>query len=299
MTVLGYDPFLSEERAAEQNIELYRDVDEMLVKCDLVTVHTPLTDETRGLINAERIAKMKKGVRLINCARGGIIDEQAVVEGIESGQLGGVALDVYTTEKAGANDKLASYPNVLCTPHLGASTEEAQEQVAVEAADIVCNFLTKNEVRSAVNMVPISGKELESARAYLDLAYRLGLLIAQLSKTEGIKQAKIEYRGDVTSQPMKLITSAFTSGLLSAALDENVSIVNADLTAKDRGLVITQTATSEALAFRRLITATGSDRQARNHCRRNDLWKRFSATRETRRLSTRSVSRWTATSLST
>ena len=256
MTVLGYDPFLSEERAAEQNIELYRDVDEMLVKCDLVTVHTPLTDETRGLINSDRIAKMKKGVRLVNCARGGIIDEQAVIDGIESGQLGGVALDVYTTEKAGANDKLASYPNVLCTPHLGASTEEAQEQVAVEAAEIVCNFLTKNEVRSAVNMVPISGKELEAARAYLDLAYRLGLLIAQLAKTEGIKQAKIEYRGDVTSQPLKLITSAFTSGLLSAALDENVSIVNADLTAKDRGLVITQTSTSEALAFRRLITAT-------------------------------------------
>ncbi|TWT56687.1 D-3-phosphoglycerate dehydrogenase [Thalassoglobus neptunius] len=256
MNVLGYDPFLSEERAAEQNIELYRDIDELLVKCDLVTVHTPLTDETRGLINAERLKKMKEGVRLVNCARGGIIDEEALLEGLESGQVGGAALDVYVTEKAGANDKLASYPNVLCTPHLGASTEEAQEQVAVEAAEIVCNFLTRNEIRSAVNMVPISGKELEAAKAYLDLAYRLGLMLAQLAGSEGIKGAELQYRGDVTSQPVKLITSAFTSGLLSAALDDTVSIVNSDVTAKDRGIAISQTSTSETGAFATMISAT-------------------------------------------
>lgn len=256
MKVLGFDPFLSEERAAEQNIELYRDVEQMLVQCDLVTFHTPLTDETRGMINTDRLAKMKKGVRLINCARGGIIDEQDLIAGLESGQVGGAAIDVYVTEKAGANDKLASFPNVLCTPHLGASTEEAQEQVAVEAAEIVCNFLTKNEIRSAVNMVPISGKELEGARAYLDLAFRLGLLLAQTAQGEGIKGAQLQYRGDVTTKPMKLITSAFTSGLLSAALDENVSIVNSDLTAKDRGIAITQTSTTETGAFATMISAT-------------------------------------------
>ncbi|MEW4487590.1 phosphoglycerate dehydrogenase [Thalassoglobus sp. JC818] len=256
MNVLGYDPFLSEDRAAEQKIELYRDIDELLVKCDLVTVHTPLTDETRGLINSERLKKMKKGVRLVNCARGGIIDEEALLEGLESGQVGGAALDVYVTEKAGANDKLASYPNVLCTPHLGASTEEAQEQVAVEAAEIVCNFLTRNEIRSAVNMVPISGKELEAAKAYLDLAYRLGLMLAQLAGSEGIKGAELQYRGEVTSQPVKLITSAFTSGLLSAALDDTVSIVNSDVTAKDRGIAISQTSTSETGAFATMIAAT-------------------------------------------
>ncbi|WP_417851254.1 phosphoglycerate dehydrogenase [Thalassoglobus sp.] len=256
MNVLGYDPFLSEERADQQNIELYRDIDELLVKCDLVTVHTPLTDETRGIINAERLAKMKKGVRLINCARGGIIDEQALIEGLESGHVGGAALDVYVTEKPGANDKLASFPNVLCTPHLGASTDEAQEQVAVEAADIVCNFLTKNEVRSAVNMVPISGKELEGSRAYLDLAYRLGLLLAQTSHGEGIQGARLQYRGDVCSKPMNLITSAFTSGLLSAALNDSVSIVNSDMTARDRGIEITQTSTTETGAFATMISAT-------------------------------------------
>lgn len=256
MNVLGYDPFLSEERAADENIELYRDIDELLVKCDLVTVHTPLTDETRGMINAERLSKMKRGVRLINCARGGIIDEQDLIAALESGQVGGAAIDVFVTEKAGANDRLASFPNVLCTPHLGASTEEAQEQVAVEAAEIVCNFLTKNEVRSAVNMVPISGKELEGARSYLDLAYRLGLLLAQTAHGEGIKGAQLQYKGEVTSQPVKLITSAFTSGLLSAALEENVSIVNSDLTAKDRGISITQTSTTEAGAFATMISAT-------------------------------------------
>ncbi len=256
MNVLGFDPFLSEERADDQNIELYRDIDELLVKCDIVTVHTPLTDETRGMINAGRLAKMKKGVRLINCARGGIIDEQDLIKALESGQVGGAAIDVYTTEKAGANDELAKFTNVLCTPHLGASTDEAQEQVAVEAADIVCNFLTKNEVRSAVNMVPISGKELAGAKAYLDLAYRLGLLLAQVAGGEGIKGAQLQYRGEVTSQPVKLITSAFTSGLLSAALDENVSIVNSDLSAKDRGIAITQTSTTETGAFATMIAAT-------------------------------------------
>ncbi len=256
MKVLGFDPFLSEDRAAEQNIELYRDIDEMLVQCDVVTVHTPLTDETRGIINAERIASMKPGIRFVNCARGGIIDEQALIDALESGHVGGAALDVYVTEKAGANDKLASLPNVVCTPHLGASTAEAQEQVAVEAAEIVCNFLTKNEVRSAVNMVPISGKELEGARAYLDLAYRLGLLLAQGARGEGIKGAQLQYRGDVTSQPIKLITSAFTSGLLSAALDENVSIVNSCLMAQERGIAITETSTTETGAFATMISAT-------------------------------------------
>ena len=255
MTVLGYDPFLSEERAAEHGIELFRNVDEMLVKCDIVTVHTPLTDETRGLIGAERIAAMKPGVRLINCARGGIIDEAALAAAVESGHVAGAAVDVFATEKAGANDQLARFPNVLCTPHLGASTAEAQENVAVEAAEIVANFLTKNEVRSAVNMVPISGKELEGAKPYLDLAYRLGLLVAQLSKASTIKGARLQYKGDVTHKPVQLITSAFTSGLLSSALDENVSIVNADVTASDRGIPITTVSSSEVGAFATMITA--------------------------------------------
>jgi D-3-phosphoglycerate dehydrogenase len=256
MTVLGYDPFLSEERAAEQGVQLFRNVDDMLVQCDVVTVHTPLTEETKGLINARRLAEMKKGVRLINCARGGIIDEEALADAIESGHVAGAAIDVFSKEPPPEGFRLTKLPQVLSTPHLAASTDEAQEQVALEAADIVANFLTRNEVRSAVNMVPISGKELESARPYLDMSFRLGLLLAQLCKGEAIQNVRLQFKGEVNSKPVKLIASAFTSGLLSAALDRNVSIVNADLTAADRGLPVTTISSSETGAFATMISAT-------------------------------------------
>ncbi|SFJ59646.1 phosphoglycerate dehydrogenase [Planctomicrobium piriforme] len=256
MTVLGYDPFLSEEKAAQLGIELYRDLDAMLVKCDILTVHTPLTEETKGMIGAKRLAALKKGVRIVNCARGGIVDEEALADAIESGHVGGAALDVFTKEPPPEGFRLTKLPQVLSTPHLAASTDEAQEQVALEAADIVANFLTKNEIRSAVNMVPISGKELEAARSYLDLAYRLGLLLAQLTKGESVKGARLQFKGDVATKPVKLIASAFTSGLLSAALDTNVSIVNADMNAADRGLPITTISSTEAGAFATLISVT-------------------------------------------
>jgi len=256
MTVLGYDPFMSAEKAAQLGVELYRDLDAMLVQCDLVTVHTPLTDETRGLIGAQRLAAMKKGVRIINCARGGIVDEAALADAIESGHVAGAALDVFCQEPPPENFRLTKLPQVLSTPHLAASTDEAQEQVALEAAEIVANFLTKNEVRSAVNMVPISGKELEGARSYLDLAYRLGLLLAQLTKGENMQAVRLQFKGDVAGRPVKLITSAFTSGLLSMALGRNVSIVNSDLTAADRGLPVTTVSTSETGAFATMLAVT-------------------------------------------
>ncbi|HWL07674.1 MAG TPA: phosphoglycerate dehydrogenase [Planctomicrobium sp.] len=256
MTVLGFDPFLGEEKAAQLGIELYRDLDAMLSKCDIITVHTPLTPETKGLIGAKRLAALKKGVRIVNCARGGIVDEEALADAVESGHVSGVAVDVFVSEPPPADFRLTKLPQVLSTPHLAASTEEAQEQVALEAADIVANFLTKNEIRSAVNMVPISGKELEAARQYLDLAYRLGLLLAQLTKGEPVKSAQLQFKGDVASKPVKLIASAFTSGLLSAALETSVSIVNADMTAADRGLPITTVSTTETGAFATLISVT-------------------------------------------
>lgn len=256
MTVLGNDPFFSQERAAEHGIELCRSVDEMLPRCDFLTVHTHLTNETKGLINAARFQIAKKGLRVVNCARGGIIDEEALADAIESGHVAGAAIDVFTKEPPEASCRLTKLPQVLCTPHLGASTEEAQEQVALEAADIVANFLTKNEVRSAVNMVPISGKELEGARSYLDLGFRLGVLLAQLCKDAAIQGAEIQFKGEVTSKPVKLIASAFTSGLLSEALAQNVSIVNAELTASDRGIPIKIVSSNETGAFNSLISAT-------------------------------------------
>ena len=255
MKVVGYDPFLSAERAAEQGIELYRDVDELIVHCDYVTVHTPLTDETRGLINAERLASMKKGVRIINCARGGIVDEDALADAIESGHVAGAALDVFVEEPP-QNTRLLELSQVLATPHLGASTAEAQELVAVEAADIVSGFLLRNEIRHAVNMAPVSAAEMADLQSYLDLCYRLGLLLAQQNQAGGLKSATVLFRGDVAGRNTRLMTSAFAAGLLESAFDENVNVVNAQVIAHDRGIEITESSTSEVGAFSTMISAT-------------------------------------------
>ncbi len=153
MKILGYDPFLAVQRAKELGIETYPTARALLPHVDYLTVHTPLNDETRNLVGSKEIETMKKGVRLINCARGGIYDEQALVEGLKSGHLGGVALDVYSTEPC-TNSPLFGMPNVLCTPHLGASTEEAQANVALEAADLLIDFFTSGAIRQSVNISP-------------------------------------------------------------------------------------------------------------------------------------------------
>lgn len=255
MKVIGFDPFLSPEKAAEYGIELLRDIDEIVPQIDYLSVHTPLTDETRGLINAARIAKMKKGVRMINCARGGIIDENDLADAIEAGQVAGAALDVFTQEPP-TDRRLVELPQVLTTPHLGASTSEAQELVAVEAVDLITTYLLKNEIRHAINMAPVSGAEMETMKLYLDLAYRLGLLVAQSNKKGGIKAAKLEYRGDAASKNRNLMNSAFAAGLLEAALDEKVNIVNAELMARDRGIEFEETCSSDSKSFSTLIQAT-------------------------------------------
>lgn len=253
MKVLGYDPFLSEEKAAEYGIELYRDVDEILTRCDYVTVHTPLTDETRGMINAERLKKMKKGVRLVNCARGGIIDENDLADAIESGHVAGAAIDVFVEEPP-TDRRLAELPKVLATPHLGASTEEAQELVAVEAAEIVCGYLKRNEIRHAVNMAPVSAAEMADLKHYLNLSYRLGLLSAQMIRGQGLKAAEIIFRGDAANRKTRLLTSAFTAGLLEAAMDETVNIINAVSIAQARGIHITESSSGDCENFSSMIS---------------------------------------------
>ena len=255
MKVVGYDPFLSQERAAQEGIELYRDLDELLPKCDYLTVHTPMSPETEGLINATRIAKMNKGVRIINCARGGIVDENALADAIESGHVAGAAIDVFAKEPPPADHRLIGLPQVLVTPHLGASTDEAQELVAVEAAEILEGFLTRNEVRHAVNMAPISAAEMAEMGAYLDLGLRLGLLMAQLNKG-GVRSARLSYRGEAASKKTKLISSAFAAGLMSSALVENINIVNAEMLARDRGIEITESSSTEVGDFSTLVSAT-------------------------------------------
>ena len=256
MKVVGYDPFLSAERAAEQGIELIRDVDEIVTRCDYITVHTPLDDGTRGLINADRIAKMRKGVRIINCARGGIVDEAALAEALKSGHVAGAAIDVFVEEPPPADHPLLKAPNLVLTPHLGASTEEAQEAVSVEAAEIIVGFLIRSEVRHAVNLIPISGAEMADMKPYLDIGYRLGLLLSQLKKAARVQSARLLYRGDAATKKTKLITAAFTSGFMASADDSGVNIVNAEMLARERGIEITESSSTERGDFSTLVSAT-------------------------------------------
>ncbi len=179
MRVIGYDPFLSDQRAQELGIKMYDSAREMLSDVDYLTVHTPLNDATRNLIGPDAIRAMRRGVRLINCARGGIFDEDALVEGLKTGHLAGVALDVYASEPC-TDSPLFGLPGVLCTPHLGASTAEAQTSVAVEAAELLIDFFTTGTIRQSVNMSPLDPKTLESLRGSLDTAHRLGLLLGQV-----------------------------------------------------------------------------------------------------------------------
>lgn len=253
MTVLGYDPFMTEERARGYGIELHRDVDEIVKRADYLTVHTPLTDETRGIINAERLAAMPSGARIVNCARGGIVDESDLADAIESGHIAGAAIDVFTREPP-EDRRLVELPQVLSTPHLGASTDEAQEMVAVEAAEIIAGYLLQNEIRYAINMAPVSGAEMEDLRHYLGLSYRLGLLSSQMIRGQSLKSADIDFRGDAAAKNTRLLKSVFTTGLLEGALDASVNLVNASAVAQARGISITESASGDCENFASLIS---------------------------------------------
>jgi D-3-phosphoglycerate dehydrogenase len=253
MKLIGYDPYLSAERAAQLSVELVDNVKAMLPRVDYLTVHTPLTPETKDLISLDTLELLKPGVRLINAARGGIYNEQALVEGLKSGRIAGVALDVFETEPC-TDSPLFGMPGVVCTPHLGASTEEAQTQVAVEAVQLLVNFLTTGEVRHAVNMAAIDPKTLEALRGYLDVAHRLGLLLSQWHGS-GISVCRLKYRGEVAGKNTKLLTAAFCAGLLERALDADVNIVNAEVLLRERGTRLEEVQRSEPGAFSSSITA--------------------------------------------
>jgi D-3-phosphoglycerate dehydrogenase len=263
MNVLGYDPFMTSERAQEFGIELVATVADMIPRIDYLTVHTPLTEETRGLIGTAEIAKMKTGARLINAARGGIYDEAALVEGLKSGKLGGVALDVFVNEPC-TDSPLFGMPGVVCTPHLGASTEEAQTSVATEAVELLTAYLTTGAIRHAVNVASLDPKTIASLRGYLDVAYRLGLLLAGL-QPGGLKKVRLLYRGELADKETKVLTAVFASGLLERALDEEVNLVNAEHTLKQRGVDLVEESRSDMGAFRssmsaEVVTADGSRR---------------------------------------
>lgn len=262
MNVIGYDPLISEEKCRELGIELSRDVDDVVSRCDYLSVHTPLTEETRGIINADRLAAMRRGARLINCARGGIIDENALADAIESGHIAGAAVDVFVSEPP-TDRRLADLPQVLATPHLGASTSEAQELVAVEAAELVVAYLKRNEIRCAVNMAPVSASEMGELQNYLNLSYRMGLLAAQMTRQQGLRSAEVTYRGEAATRKTRVLTSAFTAGLMEGALDESVNIINAIATAQERGIHIRESVTDVCENFSSMVSVSVETDQGR------------------------------------
>ena len=265
MHVIGFDPFLSPERTKELGMEPAASVEAMLPEIDFLTVHTPLNDETRNLIGPAQIERMRRGVRLINCARGGIYDEAAVAEAVKAGRIGGVALDVFVTEPC-TDSPLFGLPGVVCTPHLGASTEEAQTQVAVEGVGLLVDFLTTGAIRHAVNMSPLDRATLDNLRGFLDLVHRLGLLVAQVDKAVP-KRCVLHYRGEVAGKNTRLLTAAFAVGLLENALEEAVNIVNAEVLLRERGIELVEQSRSDMGAFSssvtiEVISASGTRRVA-------------------------------------
>lgn len=251
MKILGYDPFMSSERAAQFGIETVSEVRDLLPQVDYLTVHTPLTEETRNLISEAEIELMRPGARLVNCARGGIYDEAALVAGLKSGKLGGVALDVYPEEPC-TSSPLFGMPGVVCTPHLGASTSEAQTNVAVEGAHLLVDFLTTGAIRHSVNSSPLDPKTLSELRGYLDVAFRLGMLHGQMNRGAA-QRCKLLFRGEVATKDTRLLSAAFSAGLLSHAMDEDVNIVNAQVLLQDRGIELVAEASSDRGDFSSLI----------------------------------------------
>ncbi len=254
MKVIGFDPFLPPDRAKALGLDAAENLQSLLPRIDFLTVHTPLTPETTGLIGANELAMLKKGTRVINCARGGIISEDALVQALKSGHLAGAALDVFVQEPPPADHPVLKLPNVVLTPHLGASTAEAQESVALEAAQLIIDYLTRGAVGFAVNMAPVDRAELQEVRLYVDLARRLGLLHAQMCQG-AIQRVELCYRGEVANRSTRLITAAFTAGLLEKRLDQNVNIVNAPILAREWGIEIVEQSSSAKGDFGTLIQA--------------------------------------------
>jgi D-3-phosphoglycerate dehydrogenase len=258
MKILGYDPILTREAANRLGIELVP-LDEIFERADFITVHTPLTDETRGLVGAAAFARMKKGVRIINCARGGIVDEKALADAIASGKVAGAALDVFEQEPPPPDNPLLKLDAVVATPHLGAATDEAQVQVSIDIAQQVSDFLINGTITSAVNIPAVSPKELEVIGPHLSLAEKLGRLAAQLI-TRVPLAIKVAFGGEAATFKTDAITAAVMKGLLSGFLDEQLNLVNAPFIARERGISISETRSREVTDFVNTLTITVTTR---------------------------------------
>jgi D-3-phosphoglycerate dehydrogenase / 2-oxoglutarate reductase len=261
MKVIAYDPYLSPDRAVDLGVEKV-DLPDLFKRADFITLHTPLTDKTRNIIDAKSIAQMKKGVRIINCARGGLVDENALREALDSGQVSGAAFDVFVEEPATEN-VLFGHPNVVATPHLGAATTEAQENVALQIAEQMSDYLLNGAISNAVNFPSITAEEAPKLMPYIELAEKLGSFAGQLTET-GISKVQLCYQGPVAQMKTKALTSAALSGLLKPMLGQ-VNVVSAPVVAKERGMVIEEMTREGAADYESLITVTvTTERQSRH-----------------------------------
>ena len=254
MRVVGHDPYVTQEAALSFGAQLLS-LEEVLVEADFISFHLPLTEQTRHFMSDEQFKRCKKGVRIANCARGGIIDEAALLRAIESGVVAGVALDVFEEEPPSAAAELIAHGRVICTPHLGASTVEAQASVALQVAEQVGEVLMDRIIRNAVNVPSVEPEVFQKLRPYIELAEKLGSIQAQLGEGQ-LESITVDYRGGVASQPTPPITAAVLKGIMETISDDPVNFVNARVFAEERGLVVNALTSSEHEDFASLITVT-------------------------------------------
>jgi D-3-phosphoglycerate dehydrogenase len=261
MKVLAFDPFLSAERAKDLGVEK-TDVETIFKRADFITLHTPLTEKTRNIIDAKAIATMKKGVRIINCARGGLVNEADLKAALESGHVAGAALDVFEEEPAKTN-ALFGMENVVCTPHLGASTNEAQENVALQVAEQMADFLLTGAVSNALNMPSVSAEDAPKLKPYMKLVEQLGSFAGQITKS-GIKSVTLEYAGHVSELNTRPLTSIAVAGLLGPLMD-SVNMVNAPSIAREHGIEITEIKKGDHDLYQTFVKLTVmTERQSRS-----------------------------------
>jgi D-3-phosphoglycerate dehydrogenase len=262
MNVIAFDPYIPEDISTQKGIPSVA-LDELLGRSDFISVHAPLTEETRNLLDAEAIARMKEGVVIINCARGGIVNEEALLDGLRSGRVRGAALDVFENEPATENS-LFELDNVVCTPHIGASTSEAQENVAVAIAAQVVDFLMNKRIGNAVNIPIVSPDVLPVVKPYIDLGERLGSFLTQISDAP-VEELSIEYKGTVAEYNVSPITVSILRGILTPYMGEVVNFVNASVIAKDRGIRVMESKSSTAEDFASMVAITAMGKGEGNY----------------------------------
>jgi len=253
MRVLGYDPFMTDEAIQSYGTQP-ADLEQIWAEGDFLTFHLPLTPQTRHYLSSDQLGKCKDGVHIINCARGGIVDEAALLAGLESGKVSGVALDVYEDEPPAADSKLIGHERVICTPHLAASTQEAQSNVALQVAEQVRDVLVAGVIRNAVNVPSIEPEAYDKLRPYLDLGERMGRIQGQLAEGT-VERITIEYRGEVTTHATSPLTSAVLKGIMDAFVsDGSINLVNAPVVAQERGIRVDELKSSDPEDYASLLT---------------------------------------------